>query len=414
MMKKLGMFVFVMALVVAFALPAFAYTVEGAKGERFTFGGQFITDFGWRNTDKAYNKIADTTNGPGDRTEFFAILSQSSALIGNLVMGNVSATWVIATQSSLQGAKDEVNGATFQNQKDNDIIDVFYGTYTFGNSYILAGKIGSTFTTWCSPAVMGYAGGVGTHINSIGYGAIYDNKFPQVRFGQNISTMFQYYVALVSPGTYISDPTYGATGTVLSYAQYPAIAAKVTLNFGSVIVIPGAMYQQVKWDNLAAGWDDTMSSWMVVCPVRVQFGPFVGIFGMGYGVNSGGPTGTVSMTKDSTFSGFQRSAAGKILDTTNYNGMIDLSFTFGPVTPHIFYTFTTGQNNKFRTFGPDDSNTRQSYGINAYYSVNKNFTIIPEFAVYDLGKYVTSPYATAAGTDFGKDWLAGVQFKFSF
>ena len=260
MMKKLGMFAFVMALVVAFALPAFAYTVEGAKGERFTFGGQFITDFGWRNTDKAYNTFADPTNGPGDRTEFFAVLSQSSALIGNLVVGDVSATWVIATQSSLQGSNLEVNATSFQNQKDNDIIDVFYGSYTFGNSYVLAGKIGSTFTTWVSPAVMGYTGGTGTHINSIGYGAIYDNKFPQVRFGQNISKMFQYYVALVSPGTYISDPTAGATGTRLSYAQYPAIAAKVTLNFGSVIVIPGAMYQQVKWDALPAGWNDSFSS----------------------------------------------------------------------------------------------------------------------------------------------------------
>ena len=41
MMKKLGMFAFVMALVVAFALPAFAYTVEGAKGERFYHGRHF-------------------------------------------------------------------------------------------------------------------------------------------------------------------------------------------------------------------------------------------------------------------------------------------------------------------------------------------------------------------------------------
>ena len=116
------------------------------------------------------------------------------------------------------------------------------------------------------------------------------------------------------------------------------------------------------------------------------------------------------MTKDNTFSGFQRnSTTGQLLDTTNYNGMIDLSFAFGPVTPHVFYTFTTGQNNKFKALG-DDTNTRQSAGINAYYAINKNFTIIPEFAYYDLGKMISTP----GQPDFGKDWLAGVQFRFSF
>ena len=57
MMKKLGMFAFVMALVVAFALPAFAFTVEGAKGERFTIGGVMNYDLGYRNTNKDYNTL---------------------------------------------------------------------------------------------------------------------------------------------------------------------------------------------------------------------------------------------------------------------------------------------------------------------------------------------------------------------
>lgn len=404
-MKKLGMLAFILTLVVAFALPAFAYTVEGAKGERFTMGGGFITDFGYMGTNKDYNTYVDTTHGKTvDRTQFFAVLSQSSHLYGMFSVGDVSANWVIATQSGTMTSNLQVP-SSYQNQKDNDIIDAFYGTYKFGNSYILAGKIGSTWTTYQGPSVLGYNSGTGSHINNIAFGSVYDNKYPQVRFGQQINKMFGYHIALVTTGTYEA----GAGNTTFSYAQYPAIAAKFTLNFGPVVVIPGMIYQNVKWDALPAGWDTSMTAYHLAVPVRLAFGPFVGIIQLGYGKNDGGPTSSVSLTSESSYHGFQRSAAGKIYDSTNMNAMVDLAFTFGPITPHVYYAMTRATNKDAWKAG-NDYFERTSYGVVAYYKLNNNLMLIPEISKYTYG---TIPGSTAK-TKLGEAWLAGVQFRFTF
>jgi|GEM_PF-1607642 len=405
-MKKFGLIAVVSALMIAFALPAFAYTVEGAKGERFTMGGAFITDFGYMGTDKDYNTYIDTTHGKtADRTQFFAVLSQSSNIYGQFTVGNVSATWILVGSSWTQSSNLQASGGILGNQKDNDYIDQLYATYTFGNSYILAGKIGSTWTSWQGPSVLGYTPGTGSHINNIALGSVYDNKYPQVRFGQNISKMFSYYIALVTPGTYEA----GSGNTTLSYAQIPAIAAKFTLNFGNVMVIPGMVYQQVKWDKLPAGWDDSMTAYHIAVPVRMAFGPFVGIIQLGYGQNDGGPSSSVSLTSESAYHGFQRADTGKIYNSTNMNGMVDLAFTFGPVTPHIYYAQTRAKNSDAWKAG-NDYYDRISYGVVVWYKINNNLSLIPELSFYDYGTIPNSD----AKPKLGKAWLGGVQFRFSF
>jgi hypothetical protein len=413
MMKKIGLFILVLTIAVTFALPALAYTVEGAKGERFTIGGYVTYDIGYRFTSKEYNTTVSPGYGPVDRTQFFAVLPVSM-LNGNFVVGDVSANWAIATSSSLQSSNMQVHPTNYQNQKDMDIIDVFYGTYKFGNSYILAGKIGSTFTTWVTSATLGYSSGTGSHVNSIAFGAFFAPKYPQIRFGQTVSKNLSYYIALVTTGTYIADPTTGATQTNLSYSQLPAIAAKISINFGSSLMVnPGLVYQQVKWDKLPAGWEDTMTSWAVTVPVRMAFGPFVGMFNIAYGQNVGGPAGSVSMSSDGPWTGFQRdSATGKIYNSTNLQGFLDLAYTIGPITPHVFYSITHSENTKW-TVG-NKFHERTSWGINAFIELSKNFTLIPEFATYSYGTIPGSLNATGGKTEYGNDWLAGVQFRFAF
>jgi hypothetical protein len=417
MMKKLGMFAFVMALVVVFALPAFAYTVEGAKGERFTMGGEFNTEIGYRGTDKAYNTYASTlNNGAVDRSQFYLTVPWS-VLRGSFVMGDLSANWVLAFESQVMSNYKEDPATQVDSLQYNNIIDVVYGSYKFGNSLFQAGKMNSHFTTWLTSQTVGYSTSTGTHTNSIGYGAFYDNKYPQLRWTQTFTKEVAFQFSLVTTGTYQADPSYGGTQTKLSYAQYPMIAGKLMLNFGNVMVFPAVVWQQVNWDTLPNGWDNSMIAWAVNLPARIAFGPFVGIVTVGYGKNSGGATGTFRVTTDQTFSGFQRnSVTGKIYDTTNYNGIIDLAYTFGPVTPHVFFSLTNSQNDKYKIVnGKTDNATRTSMGINAFYKVNNVLTIIPEFAMYDLGEFVNAPYATLGNVPaFGKDWIAGVQFKFAF
>ncbi len=90
-MKKLGLFALVLGLVVAFALPAFAFTIEGAKGEKMYIGGTFMTEFGYWHRDK------ELIGGPGtslsERTEFFTSVPNYSTLRGTLQVGNVGGYW---------------------------------------------------------------------------------------------------------------------------------------------------------------------------------------------------------------------------------------------------------------------------------------------------------------------------------
>ena len=73
MMKKLGMFAFVMALVVAFALPAFAGTVEcGEKEFSVTIGGYVMTLDEQEYQTKIIIHLSAPGNGGGkDQTRFF-------------------------------------------------------------------------------------------------------------------------------------------------------------------------------------------------------------------------------------------------------------------------------------------------------------------------------------------------------
>jgi hypothetical protein len=418
MTSKIGKIFLGALFLLSLALPAFGYTVEGAKGERFTMRGYVDLDIGYRNTSKEYNTAVSTSYGTGvDRTVFFVMLP-SSALIGNFTVGDVSADWAIATSSTTLQSNMQAVGTS--NQKDNDIIDIFYATYKFGNSHIIAGKIGSNWTTFLPQTTFGYNPGTGTHVNCIAFGGIYDNKLPAIRFGQTINKMFSYHIALITTGTYVADtatttyPPFSAPkNSNLSYSKFPTIAAKFTLNFGPVLILPGLAYQQVQWDGLPAGWDTTMTSWAVTLPGKVVIGPFVGLFNIAYGKNIGGPTGSVSFTSDGYYTGFQRNnVTGKIYDTTNIQGFIDLSMTFGPVTPHIFYGITHSTNDLWVV--GNKYHERTSMGINAYIQVSKNFQVIPEFARYTYGATPGWVSPTGAKWDFGSDWLAGVKLRLTF
>jgi len=59
----------------------------------------------------------------------------------------------------------------------------------------------------------------------------------------------------------------------------------------------------------------------------------------------------------------------------------------------------------------DTSFKTQMYGINMPVTVTKNFIVSPEFMIYDNGK---ENRINGVDYDFGKEWLAGVQFRVLF
>ena len=394
-MKKLSLLVFVMALVVAFALPAFAYTVEGAKGERFTIGGTAWFDMGYRNLNK-------DLNAGRELTKLFAVDSLNSNLNGNFTVGNTSFNWVLYVSSDLVYKDYSGVNSSYVNYRDLVGSDVWFGTYRFGNCMLQAGKMANAIGTFGTSQTLGYAPSTGSHIASIGWGWTYDNKHPQLRFTQNISKQVGYHIALVNPGV-------AADVTGNSYATIPTIAAKLMLNFGAVSLYPAIGFQQLQFDNMPAGYDSSVTGWVARCPVQVVAGPFTGKFELLLGQNLGNGKGTSGWFVQNAYGTYQRSATGKVQNGNTVSGFVDLGFQAGAVNPHVYFGITRDGNKDYYTVG-DNSNTKSTIGVNASIKVSPNFTVKPEVSFYDYG---IKP-GDAAKTKLGQEWLAGVSFYFSF
>ncbi len=91
------------------------------------------------------------------------------------------------------------------------------------------------------------------------------------------------------------------------------------------------------------------------------------------------------------------------------NGFIDLSYTIGAATPHVYFGYDNAKNSDEWKVG-DDNNTRLMYGFSIPIKIAEGFFISPEFDWYDYG---TRP-GNAAKPDVGKEWLGGIQFQFIF
>ena len=456
MMKKLGMIAFVMLLMVALALPAFAISIEGAKGERLTVGGEVDWDIGFYNTDQWTNTVAfpSGVNNTGGGTVFPWKPGPSKTMLIDAVPYWTNLWFKVDAGPASMFARFYTFGDNSQNPHSTNTpgvqsggygptlytqeqyfagIDVWYGSYKFGNCVLSAGKMeGSTITLAMSQR-LGYEPMVlqAGHVAGLGFGCVYDLKAPQVRFEQHISKMFGYQISLVEPGAYdafgtpayvagayVAQPTYGRN----SYYTLPMLAVKLELNFGPVMLFPAGAIQQVQWDGLPAGWDTSMTSWLVRLPVLVHVGPFTGMLEGTYGQNLGGSTGyDVNMCQgEAEFALFTRNALGKIQNANTTAFWADLSWTFGMVTPHIFggIDISTTPTGAYTT--GETSNTRTIYGINCYIKINKNFTIIPELFASDLGYAPGFPIAAAypyplnSKLELGQDVVGGIEFQFSF
>ena len=437
MMKKLGVLGLVIGLVMVFALPASAVTV-GDKNGSITIGGWFTLDTLYKGVDKNFQTyVASPTGGGKDKTMWVEDVPFWSFMYVMLNVGPFKGYAEIATSVSREynnyqgisysgstaGTSLNTGVGSSTNVADFLTDSRWYGAYTFGNCELQVGKndgwlVSSGYGVYPT-STLGYSAGATTHVALIGWGWQYDGKNANIRFKQDISKMFGYQIALVDTGTYGETwtPT-GATSATIrqSYASYPTIAAKIMLNFGPVALYPAAAYQHVTWDALPAGYTDNMTSWTVLLPLIAKFGPFTGTMQLSYGMNTGGPTsGNVLMRGQNANTGYLRNASGGLLDTTNITGYFEAGFTFGPVTPHIWYSFDWAQNDKWKNIATaNDYYQRTTYGINAYYKVSNNFLIVPEVAFYDYG---TNPgYSADSGYkfDIGKEWLAGIHFRFNF
>jgi hypothetical protein len=452
MMKKLGMFAFVLALVVVFAMPASAIIIMGSKGETFSIGGSLRYDIGMRYLDKDRNAhvpdyMTSATSG-NERTYFFNGISTSTNLTFSFLIGDVSGFANIFTQVSPGYYHHDMDdralspttvntpystatgGTAFTNYSNNAQFDLVYGTYKFGSFLLQAGRLPALTVVQVPNPSLGYLTEAGGHINGIAYGYVYERKVPALRLTQYVNKTFNWAFQVAEPGVWVEDanplpaPAAGSAQTVgqasnvslrESYAKIPAFGARIGMNFGPASINPGFYWAETNWNDLPAGWDRNMNSWFVRLPVRLTFGPFVALFEGLYGQNLGGlgSNHATPCSSETVYSMYKRTPTGQIWDANTLNLWGDLAYTIGPITPHLYYGYVRYTNdNAFKAVpNSDTEQIRTFWGVNAPYMVTPNFTVVPEFSLYNLGNV---PGIGVKDYKLGTDWLLGVQFQFNF
>ena len=228
MMKKLGLLAFILGLVIAFAMPALAFTIEGAKGEKMYIGGTILTDIGaWSRSKELIAGVPGST-ALSDRTEFYDNVLLHSVLHGTVEVGPAGMLWEFGMGENRNPS--ELLGANTSYVETR----LLYGWYNFGNCQILAGKNHGQLYSVVPWQTMGVWQG---HVYGFGWGSIYDQRNAQIRFTQNVTKQVGWQISLVDPDQYADAAASPANKN--SYTYLPQVDAKVMPEFRDGRFIPG-------------------------------------------------------------------------------------------------------------------------------------------------------------------------------
>ncbi|MBW2353694.1 MAG: porin, partial [Deltaproteobacteria bacterium] len=194
----------------------------------------------------------------------------------------------------------------------------------------------------------------------------------------------------------------------------PRVDIGAPLYFGPVALYPGFIYQRKSVDNPpAAGVDDSVDTMIGSLGLKAGFGPFGFAGEINYGqnwANTRGLIGTAAFNNMAVgLAGATLKNDGSIEDAETYSFWIDVSYKFGPITPHLMYGSMKSKNETVT--GADTECKTQMYGISVPIDLAKGFRVRPELMWYDNGDTSTDG---AASVDNGKYAIYGVQFQITF
>jgi len=320
------------------------------------------------------------------------------------------------------------------------IVNLYYDVTK--NLRITAGKGGATeiFSPYNPYTTMGYDSIC--KVELLGYGNINSKYANNLRFTYKFNPMVALDFGLFNPKLLADTELMGGPGFVAKTgtsidndSKIPKIEVSVPLNFtgdwGQVSVTPSAMYLKQQFGNVSSGDDSVTSYGLSLGGKAALFGfTLMGEYNYGQNLYSASRVGEAQVYpfKYEYITGGIRNAmgarayAGQVYDAKTNAFWIQLGYTIlGRVTPTLYY----GRENTNRDMptGPspspstgidpygDTSVTTQAYGISIPIKVTKLLTVVPEYMIYDNGN---SNKINGTTYDFGKEWVAGVQFRLHF
>jgi len=312
------------------------------------------------------------------------------------------------------------------------------------NLYFRFGRQDQTFANAYAPN-QGMAQ-VDSHIIGLGFGNITAQSRDAVRAFIKFNENIRMELELLDPNTESAGNTEfnipATAGTGAANAReantWPRFDMSLPMKFGNFTIEPGFTWLQQKWDQVAAGNDDSFTIWGLTLGGSAGFGPFSVMGEVTYGKNIGYVSthfgggnfgaalgniqgGNISIGGPSTY--LNTAGQTKIEDGTTWAGFIQLGFDFGPFAIQGIVGMNRGENDGDPAIARDASEgqiTQWMYGLNFPIKVTKTFTITPQIWYYDLdsdaeiGGAAGSAARSGINTDRGSELTVGVTFQLVF
>jgi hypothetical protein len=361
-MKKLLVAAFAVALVVAFAAPAFAFD--------YSFGARVRTNFGY-----TFASEERTQNGTDSTVRGFFNVSSSSYI-----------RTTFNSKDKMVGVRAEIGlGGTVTRR-------TVFGWYNIGNCKLVAGNN----YTWAGDGVLGHSSWL-TDLTTGGVGLNYFGRMPMIavewregNFGVQVG---------------IFEPTDGGVATANDFGWYlPQLHITGDLKFAMFQMAPAVAIVNYQWESTVAGGDSSYTAWYVGLPVKGTFGPVTVAANLYYAVNGANDFGGNALADVAL------SPAGQTEDSTQYGGFVEVAYSAGPMKLAGGIGMTRVQNDEWRrSFGwSDDSTTWWKAYLTMVYKLHANLDLRPEIGYADYGD---SP---VTGLDAGNEFLVGLRFQFLF
>ena len=393
-MKKLFVIGMAVLLLVAFTMPAMA---------KVKIGGIIFTDFYYLDRNSQNMGGADsyqaTTIQLPNITRFYARWTNEDNVGMYIEFGlGQNAGGIDA------GSSDDAGSVRIRHA---------YGWWDVNPMFtIMAGHSTTPFSPLNPSQLLGTRSG-SANIIGVGYGDFYSGRFNQVRGTFRFGKAARLEVALVDP----NGGNFGPWAAAQNNTKIPRIDIGIPIYAGPVHIYPSLLYQHRTVDDVVpAGVNNDLDTIVGSLAAKAGFGPFGVAAEFNYGNNWGN-------TRDLIGSGaFNNMAVGlasaslktvggttSIDDAETYSFWIDLSYKFGPITPHLMYGQMKSKVDN--AVGANQESTSQMYGISVPIDLAKGFRIRPELMWYDNGDWKTDG---AASVDNGKYAIYGIQFQITF
>lgn len=366
-MKKFGVSLLAVSLVVFFAVPAMA--------EFNPYGSIRIGTF-WQNVDPNVDGVDDDSDlvMPLGNYSRFGAKGQVGDISGHVELG-------------LKGAEDANN--VYQR--------LLYGKWDYGGGTLLVGQDYCPYTHISAQVAPGY---YDLENYFIGYGCLWNSRQPQIRL--NMENGF--YAALIryeKPENVTVDAANAELGVTDAEtdATLPKLCVGYDLKLEGISLNSGIAYNTIEVSSEAGDWCEDIDSYLIYVNGKAALGPADLKFSVHYGQN----LSDFGITNRGTTAGAMVDVAGDIEDSDCYGGYLQAAFKVDPATITVGYGYTQSENDE----AGKDADEQSSYFVNAKFPVADTFFIVPEFSYYDGMEDATG----AADEDM---WTMGLLWQMNF